>query len=65
MEELKLLLKELVGEELCRIILSNPVDRKRGSKVTARPVMLKGELSFQETHIKRIRYIIGTVRQKS
>lgn len=52
MEELKLLLKELVGEELCRIILSNPVDRERGSKVTARPVMLKGELSFQETLYK-------------
>ncbi|MGN1146961.1 MAG: class I SAM-dependent methyltransferase [Lachnospiraceae bacterium] len=52
MEELDFLLKELVGEELCRMILSNPVDREKGSKVTVRPVMMKGELSFQETLYK-------------
>lgn len=48
MEELKALLDELVNENLIRLILSNPIDRGKGSKVTARPLLLKGELCFQE-----------------
>ncbi|MCH5271403.1 MAG: SAM-dependent methyltransferase [Lachnospiraceae bacterium] len=48
MEELKALFTELVNENLSRLILSNPIDRGKGSKVTVRPLLLKGEVRFQE-----------------
>lgn len=48
MEELKALFTELVNENLSRLILSNPIERGKGSKVTVRPLLLKGELRFQE-----------------
>lgn len=46
MEEL---LNEVVGSELYQMILSNPNDKGKISKVKIRPVMLKEELFFQET----------------
>lgn len=49
MEELQALLNELVGGNLCRIIISNPVDKEKGSKVAVRPVLIKDTLLFQET----------------
>lgn len=52
MEELQALLKELVGENLCRIIISNPVNKEEGSKVAVRPVLIKDTLLFQETLYK-------------
>lgn len=52
MEELKQLMDEFINKELCRMILSNPVNREKGTKVSIRPVMIKGELLFQETLYK-------------
>lgn len=49
MEEWKALLRDMVNERLVQIILSNPVDREKGSKVKVRPVSIKGEVCFQET----------------
>ena len=49
MEQVQLLLSEIVNEDLERIILSNPVKEEKGTKVKVRPVILKGELYFQET----------------
>lgn len=49
MEELKALFNELVNENLTKLILSNPTEKEKGSKVTFRPLFLKGELCFQET----------------
>ncbi|TCL61034.1 methyltransferase family protein [Kineothrix alysoides] len=46
MEEL---LQEAIGEGLYQIILSNPTDKEKMSKVKVRPVMLKDKLYFQET----------------
>ena len=48
MKELRELLDELVNENLTGLILSNPVEKGKGSKVTVRPLYLKGELCFQE-----------------
>lgn len=48
MEELRELLNELVNENLTRLILSNPMETEKGSKMTVRPLLLKGELCFQE-----------------
>ncbi|MGN0431832.1 MAG: class I SAM-dependent methyltransferase [Lachnospiraceae bacterium] len=49
MEEIQALLNETINEKLERIILSNAVDAGQGSKVKVRPVLLKGQLCFQET----------------
>lgn len=49
MEEIQLLLNEIVNDELERIVLSNPINTEKGSKVKVRPVILKGEVCFQET----------------
>lgn len=46
MEEL---LREAVGEGLYQIVLSNPKDKEKMSKVKIRPVMLKNKLLYQET----------------
>lgn len=48
MEELRVLFNELVNEKLSKLILSNPTETEKGSKVTVRPLLLKGELCFQE-----------------
>ena len=49
MEELRLLLSELVTDKLVQIIISNPENKEKGSKVKVRPVLVKGELVYQET----------------
>ncbi len=49
MEELQTLLKEMIGEGLQRVILSNPIKAEEGSKVKIAPVLLKDGLRFQET----------------
>lgn len=52
MEELQILLQKMLTEELDQIVLSNSVDKEAGSRVKIRPVLLKGELRFQETLYK-------------
>lgn len=47
MEELEALLKELINENLRRLILSNPIHPEAGSKAAVRPLLLKGQLCFQ------------------
>lgn len=49
MEELQALVEEMVQEGLQRVILSNPLNMEKGSKVKITPVFLKGSLRFQET----------------
>lgn len=52
MEELRKLLQQMLNRDLLQIILSNTRDESRGTKVKIRPVLLKGELYFQETLYK-------------
>ena len=52
MEEIRKLLEDIMGQELVQIILSNTRDADKGSKVKIRPVMIKGDLFFQETLYK-------------
>lgn len=52
MEELRILLQQLLNRDLIQIILSNTRDESRGTKVKIRPVLIKGELFFQETLYK-------------
>lgn len=49
MEEFVKLLDELIGDGLCQVMVSNPVDKTKGSKIKIRPVLLKDMLMFQET----------------
>ncbi len=49
MEELKRLLDAIIDDKLCQVIISNPADKTKGSKVKIRPVLLKDMLMFQET----------------
>lgn len=49
MEELRELLQQMLNCSLKQIILSNTRDEGRAVKVKIRPVMIKGELLFQET----------------
>ena len=49
MEELRKLAEEMIGEGLQRVILSNPINAEEGSKVKITPVLIKGDLRFQET----------------
>lgn len=46
-EKLTGMLDELANEHLKQIVLSNPVDKEKLSKVRIRPAMLKGRLMFQ------------------
>lgn len=46
---LKELLAQILNEYLIQIVLSNSRDKEFASKVKIRPVMMKGELWFQET----------------
>ncbi len=43
------LLTEILNKDLVQIILSNSQDKEFGHKVKIRPVLIKGELFFQET----------------
>lgn len=49
MEELRKMLQLLLNKELVQAVLSNTKDADRASKVKIRPVLIKGELYFQET----------------
>lgn len=49
MDELKRLLSRMLNEELTQIVLSNTRNAERASKVKIRPVLIKGQLLFQET----------------
>ena len=49
MNELRNLLSNTLNQELNQIILSNSQEKEYASKVKIRPVMIKGELFFQET----------------
>ena len=49
MNELGQLLDQYLNRELQQIILSNSLDAGQAAKVKIRPVLLKGELFFQET----------------
>lgn len=49
MEELNRLLEEILNIDLRQIVLSNSRDDAQGTRVKVRPVLLKGELMFQET----------------
>lgn len=49
MEELRKMLQLVLNRELNQAVLSNTKDADRGSKVKIRPVLIKGELYFQET----------------
>lgn len=49
MVELNRLLEEILNINLEQIILSNSRDKAQGAKVKVRPVLIKGEVLFQET----------------
>ena len=51
-EKLAKLTREYLDQNLGQIILSNTRDAAQGTKVKVRPVLLKGELLFQETLYK-------------
>lgn len=52
MDELNRLLEEILNIDLRQIVLSNSRDDAQGTKAKVRPVLLKGELLFQETLYK-------------
>lgn len=49
MEELRQVLEEVLSEKLYQIIISNPRSKEGIFKIKIRPVMVKGQLFFQET----------------
>ena len=49
MTTLNELLSQILNKDLAQIILSNSQDKEFAAKVKVRPVLIKGELQFQET----------------
>ena len=49
MEELKILLQKIMNKDLQQIILSNSRHPEQVQKAKIRPVLIRGELVFQET----------------
>lgn len=49
MDERKELFRQVLNSDLIQIVLSNTLDSDRASKVRVRPVMIRGEVLFQET----------------
>ena len=49
MDELRELFRQVLDENLIRIVLSNTRDEAQGAKVKIRPVIMRGVLGFQET----------------
>ena len=49
MDELEKLLKEILNQDLQQIVLSNTRNTAQGTKAKVRPVLIRGELYFQET----------------
>ena len=52
MDELRDFFGEILNQELLQIVASNTRDPERASKAKIRPVMIKGQLVFQETLYK-------------
>lgn len=52
MNELEKLLAEALNEDLNQIILSNTRDAEKGTKMRIRPVLIGGDLKFQETRFQ-------------
>ena len=48
MEELKILLQEILNKDLQQIILSNSRHPEQVQKAKIRPVLIRGELVFQD-----------------
>ncbi len=53
MEDLEKLLEEALNEKLIQIVLSNPRDSEKISKVKIRPLLLNGGLKFQATEYRK------------
>ncbi len=53
MENLEKLLEEALNEKLIQIVLSNPRDSEKISKVKIRPLLLNGGLKFQATEYRK------------
>ncbi len=49
MEELRSLLQQMMNADLLQIVLSNTRDAQQATKVKVRPVLIKGEVLFQQT----------------
>ncbi len=49
MDELRELFRQMLDRDLIQIVLSNTRDAARAEKVKVRPVLIRGELYFQET----------------
>lgn len=49
MDKVKALLDRVLNEDLVELVISNPRKKDKVTKVKVRPVILRGELSFQET----------------
>ena len=49
MDELRDLFQQILNEQLIQITMSNTRDKDRAAKAKVRPVLIKGELLFQET----------------
>ena len=47
MERLQEVLEKYLNENLKKMIISNPRDRKKAAKISLRPVLLKEALAFQ------------------
>lgn len=51
-EQIDSILNEVIDENLKEIIISNPYEQEKGSKIKIRPVLIKESLYFQETLYK-------------
>ena len=49
MDQLKEAIEKIVTDQLYRLIVSKPFVKDEITKVVVRPVMIKGQLLFQET----------------
>lgn len=49
MQQLKEALEEMLGENLYQVVMSNSRNKERVIKAKVRPIMIKGELVYQET----------------
>ena len=63
MEELKILLQEILNKDLQQIILSNSRHPEQVQKAKIRPVLIRGELVFQETATEEHRCSMRILRR--
>lgn len=64
MDELRSVLGQMLTRDLILAVLSNTRDAGQGSRVRIRPVLLKGELYFQETLYRGAQVFHGNFRQE-